>query len=154
MAKFDAKHFSRRDWAIVGAAGLSFICLFLPWYGASYHSVYGSFSPSVSGWSTSYGWLGALLIIAAGVYLALLRSEVNLTKMPLTPAVVVLGAAALGTLIVVLRWITLPSGHYGLVGYSEGPRVGIYLTIIAGVVQVVAAVGLFRSSGEKLPWAK
>ena len=150
MAKFDAKRFSRMDWAVVGAAGVSFICLFLPWYGASY----GFYSASVSGWSTSYGWLGGLLIIAAGVYLALLRSEVNLAKMPLTPAVVVLGAAALGTLIVVLRWITLPSGHYGLVGYSEGPRVGIYLTIIAGVVQVVAAVGLFRSSGEKLPWAK
>jgi len=32
--------------------------------------------------------------------------------------------------------------------------VGIYLTIIAGVVQVVAAFALFRSSGEKLPWAK
>jgi hypothetical protein len=150
MAKFDAKRFSRMDWAVVGAAGVSFICLFLPWYGWSA----GPYSFSVSGWSTSYGWLGGLLIIAAGVYLALLRSEVNLAKMPLTPAVVVLGAAALGTLIVVLRWITLPSGHYGLVGYSEGPRVGIYLTIIAGVVQVVAAVGLFRSSGEKLPWAK
>jgi hypothetical protein len=116
--------------------------------------VYGSFSPSVSGWSTSYGWLGALLIIAAGVYLALLRSEVNLTKMPLTPAVVVLGAAALGTLIVVLRWITMPSGGVGIAGFSYGPRIGIYLTIVAGVVQVVAAVALFRSSGEKLPWAK
>ena len=127
MAKFDAKRFSRMDWAVVGAAGVSFICLFLPWYGASY----GFYSASVSGWSTSYGWLGGLLIIAAGV-----------------------GAAVLGTLIVILRWITLPSGHAGITGFSYGPRVGIYLTIIAGVVQVVAAVGLFRSSGEKLPWAK
>ena len=150
MANFDAKHFSKMDWAVVGAAGVSFICLFLPWYGASY----GPFSASVSGWSTSYGWLGGLLIIAAGVYLALHRSEVNLAKAPATPAVVVLGAAVLGTLIVILRWITLPSGHSGLVGYSYGPRVGIYLTIIAGIVQVVAAFGLFKSSGEKLPWAK
>ena len=148
MAKFDTKQYSRRDWAVVGAAGVSFICLFLPWYGGSA----GPYSFSVSGWSTSYGWLGGLLIIAAGVYLALQRSQVDLAKMPLTPAVVVLGAAALGTLIVVLRWITLPSGHYGLVGYSYGPSVGIYLTIIAGVVQVVAGVALFRSSGEKLPW--
>ena len=150
MAKFDAKRFSRMDWAVVGAAGVSFICLFLPWYGASY----GFYSASVSGWSTSYGWLGGLLIIAAGVYLALHRSEVNLAKVPATPAVIVLGAAVLGTLIVILLWITLPSGHAGITGFSYGPRVGIYLTIIAGVVQVVAAVGLFRSSGEKLPWAK
>ena len=150
MANFDAKHFSKIDWAVVGAAGVSFICLFLPWYWASY----GFYSASVSGWSTSYGWLGGLLIIAAGVYLALHRSEVNLGKVPVTPAVVVLGAAVLGTLIVILRWINLPSGHAGITGFSYGPRIGIYLTIIAGVVQVVAAFGLFRSSGEKLPWAK
>jgi hypothetical protein len=149
MAKFDSKRFSKLDWAVVGGAGLSFISLFLPWYGFSA----GFISASVSGWGTSYGWLGGLLIIAAGVYLAMQRSEVNLSAVPLTPAVVVLGAATLGTLIVLLRWITLPSGH-GLDGaYSYGPRVGIFLTIIAGLVQVGAAVALFRASGERLPWA-
>ncbi|MGA2529918.1 MAG: hypothetical protein ABSG36_12235 [Acidimicrobiales bacterium] len=149
MAKFDTKRLSKLDWAVIGAAGLSFIALFLPWYGASF----GIFSASVSGWSTSYGWFGALLIIAAGIYLALQRSEVNLSAVPLTPAVVVLGAASLGALIVVIRWITLPSGR-GIDGaYSYGPRVGIFLTIVAGLVQVGAAVALFRASGEKLPWA-
>ena len=115
------------------------------------------FSASVSGWSTSYGWFGALLIIAAGVFLALQRSQVNLSSVPVTPAVVVLGAAALGTLIVVIRWITLPSGHAGVGGvtvYSYGPRVGIFLTILAGLAQVGAAVALFRASGEKLPWSE
>jgi len=150
MAKFDAKRFSRLDWAVVGAAGLSFIALFLPWYGFSG----GLFSVSVDGWNTSYGWLGALLIIAAGVYLTLQRSEANLSVVPLTPAVVVLGAAALGTFIVVIRWITLPSGHDLSGIYSYGPRVGIFLTILAGLVQVGAALVLFRASGEKLPWAQ
>ena len=141
MAKFDTKRLSRLDWAVIGAAGLSFISLFLPWYGFSL----GAFSVSVSGWSTSYGWLGGLLIIAAGVYLAMVRSEVNLSNMPVTPAVVVLGAAALGTLIVIIRWISLPSGL--------GARIGIYLTIVAGLVQGGGAIALFRASGEKLPWA-
>ena len=80
-----------------------------------------------------------------------------MSKVPFTPAVVVLGAATLGALIVVIRWITLPSGHVGVGGvtaYSYGPRVGIFLTIIAGLVQVGAAITLFRSSGEKLPWAE
>ena len=152
MAKFDTKRLSRLDWAVIGAAGLSFISLFLPWYGFSA----GAFSASVSGWSTSYGWLGGLLIIAAGVYLAMVRSEVNLSNMPVTPAVVVLGASALGTLIVIIRWISLPSGHAGVLGvtaYSYGPRIGIYLTIVAGLVQVGGALALFRASGEKLPWA-
>lgn len=150
MAKFDTKRFSRLDWAVVGAAGLSFIALFLPWYGFTA----GVFSASVDGWSTSYGWLGALLIIAAGVYLALQRSEANLSAIPLTPAVVVLGAAALGTFIVIIRWITLPSGHAVSGIYSYGPRVGIFLTILAGLVQVGAAAVLFKASGEKLPWAQ
>jgi len=153
MAKFDAKRLSKLDWAVVGAAGVSFISLFLPWYGATD----GVFSASISGWSTSYGWLGALLIIAAGVYLAMQRSQVNLSSVPVTPAVAVLGAAVLGTLIVVIRWITLPSGHAGVGGvtvYSYGPRVGIFLTILAGLVQVGGAVTLFRASGEKLPWAQ
>jgi hypothetical protein len=150
MAKFDTKRLSKLDWAVIGAAGLSFISLFLPWYGFS-EAIY---SASVSGWNTSYGWLGGLLIIAAGVYLAMVRSEVNLSSMPLTPAVVVLGASALGTLIVIIRWITLPSGHVGTLGtgFSYGPRVGIFLTIIAGLVQVGGAFTLFRASGEKLPW--
>jgi hypothetical protein len=153
MAKFDVKRLSRRDRAVVGAAGVSLISLFLPWYGASA----GGFSASVSGWGTSYGWFGALLIVAAGVYLALQRSEVNLANVPLTPAVVVLGASTLGTLIVIMRWITLPSGHTSISGitvFSYGPRVGIFLTMIAGLVQVAAAVALFRTSGEKIPWAK
>ena len=152
MAKFEMKRLSRLDWAVIGAAGLSFISLFLPWYGFSSPA----FSASVSGWSTSYGWFGGLLIIAAGVYLAMVRSEFNLSNMPVTPAVVVLGASALGTLIVIIRWISLPSGHAGVLGitaYSYGAQVGIFLTIIAGLVQVGAALALFRASGEKLPWA-
>jgi hypothetical protein len=153
MAKFDAKHLSRLDWAVVGAAGVALISLFLPWYGASA----GGFSASVSGWSTGYGWFGGVLIIAAGAYLAMHRSEANLSRVPLSPSVVVLAASGLGTLIVVLRWLTLPRGHAGIGGvafFSYGPRVGIFLTIIAGVVQVGAAIALFRTSGEKLPWAK
>ena len=141
MAKFDSTSISKQDWGVIGAGGLVFISLFLPWYGVSL----GIYSASVSGWGTSYGWLGGLLIIAAGVYLLALRSKVDLSKMPLGPGVVVLGASALGTLIVALRWLTLPGG--------VGPRVGIILTLILGLVQVFFAMKLFRASGEKLPWA-
>lgn len=152
MARFDPKRLSRLDWVVVGASALTLIGLFLPWYGVS--TVY--FSASVSGWSTSYGWLGALLIIASGVYLILQRSQADLSRVKLGPATVVLGAALLGTVIVILRWISLPRGHGGVGGltiYSYGPRVGIWLTLVVGVAQVVSALRLFRSSGEKLPWA-
>jgi hypothetical protein len=152
MATFDASKLSKLDWGVIGAGGIGLIALFLPWYGVSA----GFYSASVSGWSTSYGWLGAILIIAAGVYLLLQRAQVNLPKLPVGAAVLVLGASLLGTLIVGLRWITLPSGHAGVAGvtyYSYGPRVGIILTLIVGIVQVVCAFALFRASGEAVPWA-
>jgi hypothetical protein len=152
MSKFDVKRLSTLDRVLVGSSALALISLFLPWYGVSA----GGFSASVSGFSTSYGWLGALLIVAAGVYLVIHRSEADLSKMPLTPVLVVLGTAGLGTLIVILRWLTLPSGHaaIGKVAlYSYGPRAGIYIAVIAGVAAVVCAVMMFRKSGEKLPWA-
>jgi uncharacterized membrane protein YeaQ/YmgE (transglycosylase-associated protein family) len=38
------------------------------------------------------------------------------------------------------------------VGYSYGPRGGIFLALIAGLVESVVGVLLFRASGEKLPW--
>ena len=151
MAKFDAKRLSTLDWIVVGAAALALICLFLPWYGASTLG----FSASVDGLSTGYGWIGDLLIVAAGVYLVLQRSQVDLSKVNVGPAVVVLGAAVVGTALVILRWATLPRAHGGIAGvnvYSLGPRVGIVLTLVLGVVQVVCALSLFRASGEKLPW--
>ena len=128
---------------------MSLIALFLPWYGVSS----GPFSASVSGFSTGYGWIGALLIIAAGVYLWMLRSGSKVPTMPVGPGVGVLGASLIGTLLVALRWLMLPSGSAGGL-YSYGPRLGIYLVLIAGIVQVVFASRLFRSSGEKVPWKK
>jgi len=153
MARFDAKRLSRLDWVVVATAAVALVSVFLPWYGASV----AGFSASVSGWSTGYGWVGALLVVAAGVYLLLQRSEVNLSSMPAGPAVIVLVAGAIGAFLVIVRWITLPRGHAGFGGttvFSYGPRVGIWFTMIAGVVQVVAAVMIFRESGEKAPWSK
>jgi hypothetical protein len=120
----------------------------LPWYGVSA----GAFSASVSGFSTSYGWLGAILIILAAGYLAALRSGSNVPKISYGPGVTVLGLSLIGTVIVILRWITIPKG--GFAGYSYGPMFGMYLTILAGVVQVVLAFRLFKASGETVPWEK
>ena len=148
---FDSKKLSRLDWGVVAAGGVAFIALFLPWYGVSV----AGFSASVSGWSTSYGWLGGLLIVAAAVWFLLWRSDVAIPKEPLSPLAATTGAAALGTLLVILRWATLPRGHAGIFGrslYSYGPRVGIWITLVVGIVEVVCAGALFARSGEALPW--
>jgi hypothetical protein len=50
----------------------------------------------------------------------------------------------------------LPRGSYGNVvaTVSWGAGVGLYLALIAAIVQAVYAVRMFQSSGEALPWAK
>ena len=159
MAKFDPKRLSRMDWVIVGAAGLALISLFLPWYGASSSATAVNFtiSTSVSGFSTGYGWLGGLLIVAAGVFLLLQRSQADLSRIKAGPATVVMGASVIGTVLVLIRWISLPRAQGGVAGvatYKYGPRVGIVLTLIVGIVQAISALSLFRASGEKLPWSQ
>lgn len=152
MATFDAKRLSTLDRVVAAAAAVGLVSLFLPWYGAST----AGFSVSVSGWSTSYGWFGAVLMVGAGVYLLLARADVELPKGRVGPAFVVLGASALGTVIVILRWLTLPRGHGGITGvitYSYGPRLGIVVALLVGIVQVICALSLFRASGEKTPWS-
>ena len=148
MANFDMKKLSTGDRVVAGASVIALISLFLPWYGVST----AGFSASVGGFSSGFGWLGALLIIASGAYLVMLRSGSSLPRMPYGPGVMVMGTSLIGTVIVALRWLTLPSGNVGGI-YSYGPRVGIYLTVLVGVFQAVYATRLFRGSGESLPWA-
>jgi hypothetical protein len=150
MAAFDWKKLSTGDRVISITALVALIALFLPWYSWSG----GGYSFSVGAFSTGYGWLGALLVVLAGVYVVMLRSGSNMPKTNVGPAVIVLGASLIGTLIVILRWITLPRGSYGVAGsgFSYGPGFGLILALIACVVQAVFAIRMFRSSGEALPW--
>jgi hypothetical protein len=141
VAQFDAKKFTGLDWTIVGCGGIAFIALFLPWYGVSV----SGYSASVSGWSTDYGWLGALLILAAGIYMVAEKSA-DLSSISVRPAVIETAAAGLGTLIVIIRISTLPSGSAGFAGfsYSYGPSFGIFLALIAGLVATGVGVVLVR----------
>ncbi len=152
MVVIDMKKLSSIDRVVVLAALVALIAMFLPWYGAS--STYGG--ASVSGFGSGYGWVGALLLVAAGVYLALLRSGSNVPKTSVGPGVIVLGLSLIGTLLIAIRWLSLPSGSGGIGGYSYsyGPRIGIIIALIAALVQVVCSFRLFKSSGEALPWAK
>jgi hypothetical protein len=149
MATMDISKLDSLDRVVAGASLVALIALFLPWYGGSS----GGFSASVSGFGAGFtGWFGAILIIAAGVYLVMLRSGSNMPKTSFGPGVLVLGLSAIGTLLVIIRWASLPSG--GGNGYTYGPRIGLYLTLIAGIVQVVISFRLFKRSGESAPWAK
>jgi hypothetical protein len=149
---FDASKLSRLDWGIVGGAGVAFVAGFLPWYG--YTGPLTIFHASVSGWSAGFwAWAGVLLLTIAGVYLLLRRMEVALPDLPVGPAVAVTGVSALGLLFVVIRWLTFPSVHGGLAG-SIGARYGVYVALLAALVETGAAIAELRASGEPLPWAQ
>jgi len=147
---FDLEKLSRPDQAIVGGAGLVFISGFLPWWG--YTGPLALYGGSIDGWSAGFtAWAGTLLLTLAGVYLFSRRAEVQLPTLPVGPSVLVAGLSALGLVLVVLRWLTLPSLHSGLAG-SIGARYGIWVALIAGAIEVSAAIVELRASEEPLPW--
>jgi hypothetical protein len=145
--EFDWKRFSTLDRVIVGAAAVAFIALFLPWYGVSV----GPFSASVDGWSAGFSaWAGGLLLTAAGVLVVLRRSGTDLAAARVDPSLLVACVAAVGLLLVVIRWVSFPryNGAGGL-SYDVGARYGIYLALIAGIAAVTAAALAWRSSAEQ-----
>lgn len=150
--RIDWKSLSTLDRVIAGGAAVAFVALFLPWYGVSV----GPFGASVSGWSAGFpAWAGGLLLTIAGVLLALRRSGATLPSVGGTgPSVLVAGIAALGLLLVIIRWATFPRYHAVGISYSVGARYGIYIALIAGIAEVVAAVMQMRASGEQLSWAR
>lgn len=150
--RFDMQRFSQLDRVIVGAAVVVFVSGLLPWWGYSGPS--GFYSASVIGWNAGFAaWAGILLLVAAGAYLVARRLEVALPALAVGPATVVAGAATLGLVLIVLRWLTLPRVEGGLAG-SIGAKYGLYVALIAAIVEVGAAAVAMRASGEPMPWAQ
>ena len=148
---FDLKRLTGRDRMIAGGAAVAFVAGFLPWWG--YTGPLSLYGASVSGWSAGFSaWAGTLLLTAAGVYLVARRMGASIPSPYVGPAVLVAGVAALGLLLVVVRWLTLPRVQGGLAG-SIGARYGIWVAIVAGAVETAGAVLELRASGEPLPWA-
>ena len=148
--RFDWKQLSTQDRVIAVGAAIAFIALFLPWYGVSV----GPFSASVNGWSAGFtAWAGGLLLAVAGGLLVLRRSGGTMPSFQIGPSVLVAGIAALGLLLVIIRWVSLPRYHLSDISYNAGARYGLYIALIAGIAVVAAAVTQMRESGEKMPWA-
>jgi hypothetical protein len=136
---------------VAGGAAVAFIASFLPWYGVSV----GPFSASVSGWSAGFtAWAGAMLLTIAGALLVVRRSGGTLPSLQVSPSVLVAGIAALGLLLVIIRWATLPRYRLSELSYNAGARYGLYLALIAGIAEVAAAVMQMRASGEAMPWTQ
>jgi hypothetical protein len=134
-AKLEFKDLSVPDWLVVGTAVAALFSLFLPWYGIEYLGV----GDAVGGFSSGFGLWGALLIAGTGGLLLVLRSGRRV------PVEVVLATSFLGTVLVAIRCLTIGSVEIGNgTSLSFGPRVGIVVALLAGLVQAFGAVLLLR----------
>jgi hypothetical protein len=135
---------SRLEAAVGITAGLALLSLFIPWYHIS-----GVGSQSFSAWDTGYGWIGDLLVVVAGAYVVLNRSRANGAAMLLRPTVIVLGASALGTVLVMMRLGSLPKASSqsvaGIVVESNGPSAGIVIALLVGIAQSVLVFLMLRA---------
>lgn len=135
---------STRDRMIVGGAGVAFIAGFLPWWEAA-----GLGGWIRSGWSAGFtAWAGTLLLTTAGVLLLLRRAGVSWGMTGVGSANLVAAVSAMGLLLVFIRWLSLP--HVRGIGFAEGTGYGIHVALLAGVVEVAAAVSeAFASGGPR-----
>jgi hypothetical protein len=125
---FDASSVKNSTWLAGGGALVLLISTFLSWGKFSF----GPLTANVSGWDT--GALGKLTFFAALIALILVvvdYMKVDLSQLPVAPALALLGAAGLGLLFVILRFIDMPD-HLSRAW-------GLYLAIVAAAVGVYGA---------------
>jgi hypothetical protein len=152
MTKIAGKDITTPDLAVMGAGLVAFIASFLPWFRVSVPKVsfgdqsFGGGSVSANAWNSNVGflaWFGCLLLLAVGAVVAgRIFAGFVLPKTSFAgPALILLAASALGTLLILLRWLTQTHFH----------SFGFWLALASGIVQLVFLVPAFQASGEKLP---
>ncbi|MDO8365048.1 MAG: hypothetical protein Q7V88_19315 [Actinomycetota bacterium] len=149
----DLSKFKTSDWLKVGGAGLFLIFGFFDWISVEYKGadVLGGDGGNVFDffWTGTLPWI---LILATGVITVLL---VTGTMKPgsLPWPLIMLGATALGALLLLIRLIFNPLEYkdvYEAGGAEVGRGIGMILSAVGGVVAAVGAFLGFKESGGDL----
>lgn len=142
MDKFDLKRVTKLEWTAVGAGILAFIVSFLPWF--SFDA--GIISSSVTAWGVGIGgWGPVLLLIACAALVLAPHFDKQVPNAPL----IWLVASGAALLIILLRWITLPSSGVSVglgTGLDAGAGFGLFLGLVAAAVSVAGAVVNFLAA--------
>jgi hypothetical protein len=148
LAEFDPKAVHRNDWGVIGGGVAVFVASFMRWFGFDFA---GMFEVSRTGWNSGLlAWLGILCAVSAAAVVAALVIGAALPSLPLGWRSVVLALAAVATLCLVL---TLGVGST-FQGLSLGRSFGLFLALIAAIVQAVFAYLAFAASGETVDLSK
>lgn len=106
----------------------------------------GNFSAGVNAWD-SYATLGILLVIIATVLVAVKVFAAQSLPAGVPVNLIALVAAALGTVLLILRALTYSGGF----GVDVGPGWSGYLLFVSTIALTVFTALSFKSSGEQLP---
>lgn len=132
------------------AGGLSILLSFFGSYvRASYSGGggIGGISTGVSAWS-SYATIGMLLVVAATAVIAIRSFSPSTLPEGVPWNLVALAASALGTVLIVLRALTVGGGGFGV---SVGPGWSGWALFVTTIALTACTAMLFKASGEKLP---
>ena len=132
---------TRREHVIGWASLVVLIAVFLPWESLNFTAGAIHFD----GWTTGLlGWGGALLLAASGEYLIVRRLEYRVWAPRFGDSRLAAAVAAIGLILVIARWVTLPT----LPDVDSSSSYGLWLAVAAGVVQTVATIAEARGSGQ------
>ncbi len=141
----DFKSLGKFEQGALIAGGLSIILSFF----GSYVTVdAGPVSAGTSAWD-SYATLGILLVIVATAIIAIKAFAKENLPDGVPWSLIALGAAGLGTLLLILRAFTYDDG--GLSSVDVGPGWSGWVLFITTIALTVFTFLLFKASGEKMP---
>jgi hypothetical protein len=138
----DVSKFKTSDWLMVGGGAVFLIAGFLPWFSLGGFGTQNAFNFFFTG---TLPWL---LLVAVGVLAFLAAADIFKLPDNLPAPVIFLGAAAVSTLLVLLRLIIgfRPGGF----GVSLDRGIGLFLGLIAAIVATAGAYLNFSASGGDL----
>ncbi|TQF73643.1 hypothetical protein FK531_09245 [Rhodococcus spelaei] len=146
------KDVSMAGWGLLGAALMTTIAGFLPWWSMSVSVMGYDTSDSVNGWHR-FWWIGLLAALGVGATYGLSAFKVIAShpKMPVVLVYSALGSFVV-TLLAVLDTVTLGSGR-GLIGsaVSAGPSFGVFAALVATGALAYFAALVGQESGVRLP---
>ncbi len=124
---------SRLGWgeSLAAVSGFAlFLFMFLPWFGSSSESVSGSGSSNA--WQ-ALSFIDILLLIICGLAMlaAVLRVLGAMPTLPWPSGMVILVGGLIAVVLIAFRIIATPVEDAGIFPNETGPRIGIFLALIA-----------------------
>jgi hypothetical protein len=150
----DFKSLSKNDQGALISGALAVIFTFLGSYmTVSFKVASVSSSSGHNAWD-GWGVLGSLLLIAALAIVAVRIFAADSLPDGVPWNLTALAAAALGTLILLIKGLTYSAGGIAGAGVDAGPGWSAWVLFILSIVFTGFLFLLFKESGEKLPEIK